>query len=181
MTLKPWNVLRSTRIVDDDWIHLRADYCARSNGATLGPYYVMENPDWVSVFGLTPDRQVVLISEYHHGAGIVGKGLPGGAANDQDESMSTVAARELSEETGYAAGELISLGSAYSNWGNQTNRIHFFLALECRLEGPQQLDENEEIETSRVPVVDFQPAALHQAFHLTNALLALDYVRQYDL
>lgn len=181
MNLEPWSVVRSTRIVDDPWFRLRADFCLRSNGATLGPYYVMENPDWVSVLGLTADRKVILINEYHHGAGMVGVGLPGGAADHPGESPRTAAARELSEETGYAAGELISLGAAYANWGNQTNQVNFFLAVDCELDGPQRLDENEEIEITLIPLEDFEPANLQQAFHLTNALLALNHIRHHNL
>jgi 8-oxo-dGTP pyrophosphatase MutT (NUDIX family) len=140
----------------------------------------MENPDWVSVFGLTADRTVVLIREYHHGAGVVGLGLPGGAADHPGETMLAAAARELSEETGYGAGELISLGGAYANWGNQTNRIHFFLGLDCQLVGPQRLDENEEIEVSLIPLNEFDVSSMQQAFHFTNALLAMDYIRHHD-
>jgi len=146
----------------------------------VGPYYVLENADWVCVLGLTADRNVVLIDEYHHGAGVVGLGLPGGAADHPGETMLAAAARELAEETGYSAGEWIPLGGAYANWGNLTNRIHFFLALDCKLVGPQRLDENEEIEISLIPLEEFEASSMQQAFHFTNALLAMDYIRRHD-
>jgi 8-oxo-dGTP pyrophosphatase MutT (NUDIX family) len=180
MTLEPWSVEDSSRIVDDRWIRIRADSCRRSNGAAVDPYYVLENPEWVSIVAVTVSGDVILISEYHHGAGVVGIGLPGGTVDASDETPLAAARRELLEETGYVAADMISIGSAFANWANQTNRVHFFLASECVTVAPQSLDENEEIEISLVQLDDFSPMLLQQSFHLANALLAVEHLRSHD-
>ena len=164
MSLEPWQIESSTYVIDDQWLRLRSDTCRRSNGAVVSPYYV------------TTSHEVVLIREYHHGIGRIEVGLPGGSANG-DEQMALAARRELLEETGYSAAETRSLGSGYVNWGNQNNRIHYFLALGCVQTDAQNLDENEEIEIDLVPLRDFRATRLQQSFHLTTALLALDDIR----
>ncbi len=173
MRLLPWSIESSSYPLIDPWIRVRADECRRANGASVSPYYVIENSEWVTVFAVTQSAEVILITEYHHGARIVGVGLPGGGTADDRETPLEAASRELLEETGYAPSRLVPMGSAFANWGNQTNRVHFFLASECTLVAPQALDENEEIEISLVPLAAFSPTSLEQSYHLTAALLAV--------
>lgn len=169
MSLKPWQIEHSDYLINDRWLRVRSDVCRRSNGALLSPYYVLENPDWVSVFGLTASQDIVLINEYHHGAGVMGLGLPGGAIDGPDESPAVAAEREFVEETGYTPGQMSSLGSSFANWGNQTNRIHYFLAVDCQPNAAQDLDENEEIDVLLAALNDFSAEVLQQSFHLANA------------
>jgi len=63
--------------------------------------YVLEYPDWISVFGLTLKREVVLVKLYRHGTGKTLLELPSGKVDEQDESPLETAKRELLEETGY--------------------------------------------------------------------------------
>ncbi len=170
--LQPWITESSTYPLSDRWIRVRADHCHRSNGATVSPYYVLENSDWVAVFAVTQQLDVILVTEYHHGAGVIGLGLPGGGTSSTSESPLAAAHRELLEETGYEPGTLESVGSGFANWANQTNRVHYVLALDCVLVAPQDLDENEEIEVSLMPLADFDPKKLQQSYHLAAALLS---------
>ena len=71
--------------------------------------------------------------------------LPGGHV-EHGESVETSLLRELMEETGHKAKRLIYLGEKYANASMLSNRVHFFLAFDCKKVGPQHLDPNEEIE-----------------------------------
>jgi ADP-ribose pyrophosphatase len=167
-----WNVSDSRVIVKDKWISLRADDCVTPSGVVVAPYYVQENPEWVSVFALDRARNVVLIREYHHGAGIVALGLPGGAVEPKDSSFDDAVRRELREETGYEAGELHSLGYSWANWNSQSNRVHFYLALDCEPTADPSPDEAEDIAISLLPVGEFHPGMLGQGYHRLNAYMA---------
>lgn len=174
--IKKWSVEHSHLIHRDRWIHLRADSCRRSDGLLIQPYYVLEQPEWVSILALTEDNEVILVEEYRHGAGVVTAGLPGGAIN-QGERPDDAAARELLEETGYVGREMIAVGIGYANWSNQDNRIHYYLALGCTATHEQTLDTNEQIEVRLVPLDQIsRPGFLQQSYHVANLFFAREYL-----
>lgn len=158
-----WRTTARSMVVEDRWIRLRADDCVDATGRIIAPYYVLEQTEWVSILALTDDGSAVAIEEYHHGAGVVGVGLPGGAV-DASEIPRDAALRELTEETGYVAAEMIDLGWTWANWGNQDNRVHHFLARGCRHERPQELDAGETIDVRILPLVELGEQ-LAQSFH----------------
>ena len=169
-----WKIDQSRRLISDPWISLRADSCTTSTGKAVSPYYVLEYPDWVSVFALDVDNELIVTREYHHGAGITAIGLPGGAVDGKDGDPREGAVRELREETGYRAGEIIELGAVWANWGNHINLVHHFLALGCTAAGAQELDDSEAIAIERIPLQGFRTDHLAQAYHRLNAYMALE-------
>lgn len=103
----------------DRWLKLRADSCLRPDGTPVAPYYVTEADEWVSILALVGNR-IIVIHEYHHGATVVGPGLPGGAV-DAGESPVEAAQRELAEETGYVSEQWTYLEQAF-------HQAHLFFA-----------------------------------------------------
>lgn len=177
-----WQTVGSRIIVSDRWAHLRADQCVTPNGAPLEPYYVLEYPDWVSVQATDEDGKAILVREYRHGASCVGLGLVGGGIQPSDASPTEAAIRELVEETGYQADDIVALGSAYANWGNQNNRVHYFLARGCQLTSKVSFDPAEQCELVIEDVSKlFEPGFFLQSFHLANAFLARENIEAYEL
>ncbi|MHC9043089.1 NUDIX hydrolase [Microbacterium saperdae] len=163
MVPEAWRTTARSMVVEDRWIRLRADDCVDADGRTIAPYYVLEQAEWVSIVALTDEGYAVAIEEYHHGAGVVGVGLPGGAV-DATEFPSAAASRELAEETGYVADEIVDLGWSWANWGNQDNRVHHFLARGCRHDRPQEFDAGETIDVRIVPFAELGEQ-LAQSYH----------------
>ncbi len=110
--------------------------------------------DWVNVIALTDDGRMVLVEQYRHGTDEMTLEIPGGAV-DPGERPETAAARELEEETGYRASELIEIGAVDPNPAFLSNRCWTYLALGCRSDGTVNLDPSEEIEVSLAPIEDF--------------------------
>jgi len=89
--------------------------------------------------------RVVLLRQYRYAAGGVLWEVPAGKL-DGGEQPRSCALRELEEETGLRAHELVPLGVILTTPGFTDERIHLFLALELT-EGVAALEPDEFIET----------------------------------
>lgn len=112
--------------------------------------YRIASPDWVTIVPITKDRQVVLVRQLRFGTGTYTLETPGGIRHGA-EGPEAAARRELLEETGYEAAEIVPLGAVHPNPALQANRCHVFLAKEARRVGPPRPDPEEEIEVVLVP------------------------------
>ena len=112
------------------------------------PFYILNTRDWINIVALTPDKKVLMVSQYRHGSGEVALETPGGAVDLKDHSTLEAAKRELLEETGYEAAEWHSLGQVQPNPAILNNTCHYFLALGAKKVADLKLDEAEELEVS---------------------------------
>lgn len=117
----------------------------RESDALTHPFCTLKAPDWVNILAFTVDGLAVAVRQYRFGTASMTLELPAGVV-DNGEAPLRAAMRELLEETGYAAGEWVSLGSCASNPALMDNRTHLFLALCCSPARAQEPDPHEEIE-----------------------------------
>ena len=133
---------------------------------------VIESADWVNVIALTPADEVVMVRQFRFGTGDVTLEIPGGIV-DPGESPIAAAARELREETDYAAERLTPLGSIAPNPAFQRNRLHSFLAEGCLEVGELQPDAGEDLEVVLQPRV--QIPRLLASGAINHALVAIAF------
>ena len=122
-----WTRERSEQVADCRVFKVRRDYSTAAFDRRVHDFYVIEAPDWINVIPLTKDNEVVLIEQYRQGTESVSLEVPGGMVDPGEEPPAT-AARELFEETGYEAAEVVFLGKTRPNPAIQDNWIHTFLA-----------------------------------------------------
>ncbi|SDM53683.1 ADP-ribose pyrophosphatase [Halogranum gelatinilyticum] len=115
-------------------------------------YHYVDEPPAVVILPFTPDGDVVLIEEWRQAVGRVNRGLPAGGTEPDDDDLAAAAERELAEETGYEADELIHLTTAEPANGIANSVHHYFVARGCEPTAEQELDFNESI---RVDVADY--------------------------
>jgi 8-oxo-dGTP pyrophosphatase MutT (NUDIX family) len=140
-----WTLLKSTQHSEHRIMRVRHDHYRFEPTGAERDFVVLEFADWVNIIPITDDGQVVLIRQYRHGISANTWEVPGGVV-DRGEEPLAAAARELREETGYAAGKIKLLGRVSPNPAIQGNWSYSYLAEGCRLVGPANLDPFENIE-----------------------------------
>ena len=121
------------------------------DGTADRTFFVIDAPDWINVIPLTDRRTVKLIRQYRFGVDDLTYEIPGGMC-DPGESPLDAARRELREETGCVARQLVDLGWVHPNPAIQNNRCHSFLALGAEQVGEPEPDPNEAFEQLEVPL-----------------------------
>lgn len=146
MSITPWKILESRNLFPK----FRMDSCELPSGK---PYkaYVFEFDAWANVVALTKNNEVVLVKQYRHGVQEILLELPGGVVDSGEDPLEG-AKRELMEETGYSAGNIIEVGRLYPNPAIQQNTLFCYLATDVEWAGEQHLDEAEEIEVQLIPL-----------------------------
>lgn len=145
-TVDVWKRKESRRVADCRVFEVREDFCERNTDGKRQNFFVVECPDWVNVIAVTANNEVVLIEQYRQGSEEITLEIPGGMI-DGTEEPAAAASRELLEETGYTAREIISLGKSRPNPAINTNWIHHFLAVGCEPTGATGFDEHESLLT----------------------------------
>jgi ADP-ribose pyrophosphatase len=119
-------------------------------------YTTRTNASGVAVLVAVTERgEIVLIEQFRVPVNARVVELPAGLVGDDgspDESIEEAAARELTEETGYAAARLTRLLECPSTSGLSDEIITFYLAEGLRRIGPGGGDDSEDIEVHLVPL-----------------------------
>ena len=114
----------------------------------------------VVIVPVTDDEEVLLIRQFRPPVNNYVVEFPAGL-NDQGETLEEAARRELIEETGYSAKEMIFLAEGPLSSGASAETLTAYLAKGIEFIGIGERDETEEIEVLRIPVDDlFQKLSL---------------------
>jgi 8-oxo-dGTP pyrophosphatase MutT (NUDIX family) len=177
--VRRWTVLSSRLLLEAPPQRLRLDRCRNGRGQPLGDYLVREVNDIAMVVPVTGDGQVVLVRQYRHGIGDATLEQPSGLLEDGEE-VAAAAARELLEETGYAARELEPVATLLAQPALQPSRLHVLLGHDARRVGEATPDPGEDLEVVLEPLDRIEPAidsgALAAATSVAAALLALRHL-----
>lgn len=159
---------------------MRRDTVVNPRNGSTHDMFVLQQPDWVNILPLTPDDQVVLVEQWRHGTRSAHLETPGGLM-EPGETPEFCARRELLEETGYEAADVIRLGTVHPNPAIQGNLQHYVLAKGCRQVSGLQLDHAEDIVVRLAPLADIP--RMIQAGEITHGIVIggfywLDHYRQ---
>ena len=117
-------------------------------------YVTRPNIKGIVVIVAITDDKLLLVEQYRPAVGERVIELPAGLVGDIDagESLIVAAERELIEETGFAAREMVALAEGPIAVGVSDETISFFQAREPRRVGPGGGDASEQITTHEVPL-----------------------------
>jgi len=169
---KPWPLIRSTLDESYPVFSIRTDTTCCPRTGQEHDFYVLESRDWINIIALTPDNQVVMVKQYRHGTREVTLEIPGGLV-DAGDTPADAARRELLEETGYEAKQVIFLGSACPQPAILNNRSITYLARDVRNVQAPHLDDTEDIEVVLVPLSEIR--GFIREGGITNAMVILAF------
>lgn len=132
----------------------RVDMVTLPNGKTA-TREVCEHVGGVGVLPLDGQGNVVLVRQFRYPYGEALLEIPAGKIDHGPENHRECGERELREETGYTADEMIYMGKSYPSPGFLTEVLHLYCARSLH-EGACAPDEDEFVEAVRMPVRELE-------------------------
>jgi ADP-ribose diphosphatase len=159
-------------------LNLRLDTVELENGRTAR-FEVVEHGDSIGVLPVTDAGTALLVRQYRHAIGETLLEIVAGNV-DSGESFEQAALRELMEEVGHRAREIVPLGGFYLCPGYTTEFMHIFLARGLHPESATP-DEDEQIEVAEIPLDELYRQArageLRDSKSVAALLMAEDLLR----
>jgi len=118
--------LSSRRIYDGRILNVRVDTVELPDGC-VSTREVVEHRGAVAVVPILDTDRIVMVRQFRQPVGEVLLEIPAGTLAP-DEHPDDCALRELAEETGYRAGDLLKLFSSYLAPGYSSEMLHTYLA-----------------------------------------------------
>jgi len=145
-------------------------------------YDLVRHTGAVTLVPLDDKGNVLFVRQFRVAAGRELLELPAGTLG-RDENPDDCAARELREETGFAARSLVKLGELFLAPGYSTEYMHLYLASDL-YPAPLEQDEDEYLNLVPIPVKEAYRMAregeIHDAKSLAGLLLAQGRVGQIE-
>lgn len=176
--LRPWPLLATRDLGSYRVFSLRANQSQDPRSGKIHEFYAIDSVDWVHVLPLTAGNEAVMIRQFRHGIQDITLEIPGGLV-DPGLTPEEAARKELLEETGYQARELIPLGWVHPQPAVFTNRCYAYLAPRVLPgTGAAIMDDTEDIEIDLVHM-DYIPKLILER-KITNAMVLTTFYL-YDL
>ena len=135
---------RATRILfESPWLRLRQDEVTLPAGEEITYTYV-DHDGYVVIVPVLDDGRVVMERIHRYTVGRSLLECPSGGLDGEDAIVA--ARRELEEETGYLAGQVVRLGGFYGSTGISNERYEVCLATDLRPDGQVCREATEQIE-----------------------------------
>ncbi len=167
----PWLVRQSAVVYENPWIRVRED-AARQAGGEATVFGVVEMKPGVAVLPLADDNTVHLVRVYRYtldrdSLEVITGGI------DEGERPEAAARRELKEEAGIEAAELVDLGAIDQLTETVVSPNRMFLARGLSFGEPEQ-EAGERIEPVAMPLAEaVQKVMDGEISHAASAVLLL--------
>jgi 8-oxo-dGTP pyrophosphatase MutT (NUDIX family) len=176
----PFELIRSETLVEGRAFKVKRDFLKTPDGHET-KLEIVEHSGSVVLVPIDHEGNLFFVHQYRHAAGGDLMELPAGT-RDGEEPFEECAAREIREETGMEAGNLLRVGEFYLVPGYSTEFMAVFLATELK-ENPLQADEDEFLQVEKIPwrqaIAMAEQGRIQDAKSLAALALARPHLERY--
>lgn len=173
----PFELIRSETLLKGRAFLIRRDHLKTPDGRET-KLDIIEHGGSVILVPMDENRNLLFVRQYRHAAGMDLLELPAGTL-EAGEDPAVCAARELREETGFAADKIEKIGDFYLAPGYSTEFMHVYLAQALRHD-PLEADADEFLSVEKIPLADAfhmaEKGEMPDAKSLAALLLAKSYL-----
>lgn len=167
--------LKSELIYEGKILNLRRDTVTVMTGTSSRE--IIEHNGGAVIGALTDDGNLIMVKQFRKAAEKVLLEVPAGKRDGNEDSID-VAIRELKEETGYTAEEMIHLTTMYPTPGYSEEALGIFLARGL-VPGETDFDENEAIDICEYPLAELVDMVMRGEIEDGKTQLTILMVKEY--
>jgi len=147
----PFELLHSETLLKGRAFSIRRDTLKTPDGHET-KLDIIEHGGSVIIVPVDKNGNLLFVRQYRHAAGMDLLELPAGTL-EEGEYPAECAAREIREETGFAADKIEKIGDFYLAPGYSTEFMHVYLARELRYD-PLEADADEFLSVETIPFAE---------------------------
>lgn len=140
--------IESQRIYEGAILNVRRDKVTAVKGTAYRE--IIEHNGAVAAVALTDDDKIVMVKQYRYACGRALLEIPAGKIDKGETDPLEAMKRELREETGYTAENIIHMGDCNPSCAYSEEVIHLYL-MTGLTKGEQDLDDDEALEVIEMP------------------------------
>jgi len=163
-------LIESQRIYEGAILNLRRDKVTAYSGTAYRE--IVEHNGAVAIVALTDEGNIIMERQYRYACGRAVLEIPAGKIDKGETDPVGAAVRELKEETGYTASEIIHLGNCNPSCAYSEEVIYLYL-MRGLTRGEQDLDADEVIELIEMPFDEVYGMAVRGEIVDSKTLAAL--------
>jgi ADP-ribose pyrophosphatase len=175
----PFELINTETLLKGRAFRIRRDHLKTPNGGET-KLDIIEHGGSVIIVPVDEEGNLLFVRQYRHAAGMDLLELPAGTL-EEGEDPAVCAAREIREETGFAAARIEKIGDFYLAPGYSTEFMHVYLAQDLKYD-PLEADDDEFLSVEKFPFEEAIQMAergeMPDAKSLAALLLARSHLHQ---
>jgi ADP-ribose pyrophosphatase len=172
----PFELIRSETLLKGRAFAIRRDFLKTPDGRET-KFDIIEHGGSVIIVPVDSEGNLLFVRQYRHAAGMDLLELPAGTL-EEGEDPALCAAREIREETGFAADNIQKIGDFYLAPGYSTEFMHVYLARDLRHD-PLEADADEFLSLEKMSFAEAVQKAERGEMPDAKSLAALLLARSY--
>lgn len=168
--MKKFEIISSENVLNERWIKVEKQIVKVPNGDKK-EWFITKGEDAVIIIPITKDKKILVQENYKHGSGKIVLEFPAGMV-DKDEKIKDAAERELLEETGYKARELIKIIDFFASPTTSPIKYHVFLGMQSKKVSKQNLESDEQIITMEVELEELKDKIFNEKKETSSGFMS---------